>query len=495
MNSTQETLDLIKAAMAKPDADLAKAWTQSGSAVSGITAYDLEAPAKLLYPVLTPIRNITPRVSGKGGIQANWRGVTGINTTNLPVGRAEGKRAGTSVTTTADYLAVYRAIGLEDTVTWEADYAAENFQDLKALAVMQLLRATMIAEERVILGGLGTWALTRTPTPTVTPVGTGGTCSYAHDPFTVYCIALTRDGYARATLASIPQTITRTNTDATTDSINGGSARVSIAQTASCGGSVTTGSFTCTVTAVPGAVAYAWLWGGTNTADKLLGAITTTNAYTITTDVPTGTVAYSTLSNSADFSQDSLVFDGLLSLAAKTSSGSYIKSLDNAVLTSSGDGGITEIDAALASFWDNYRLSPDAIWVSSQEMKNIRAKIMTAASTGAQRFVFNVAQGKITGGSMAVSYLNPFSMNGIATEIPIELHPDMPPGTMLFTTKTLPYPLSNVSNVWQMKLRYDYRQMEWPMTKPRYEYGVYFDGVLQHYFTPALGVISNIKNG
>src|SRR5213076_229072 len=61
--------------------ELAKStFTQSGSATTGLTFYDLEAGAKFLYPVLTPLRNEIPRVSGKGGIQANWKAVTGINT-------------------------------------------------------------------------------------------------------------------------------------------------------------------------------------------------------------------------------------------------------------------------------------------------------------------------------------------------------------------------------------------------------------------------------
>lgn len=49
-------------------------FAQSGSATTGLTFYDLEAGAKFLYPVLTPLRNEIPRVSGRGGIQANWKG-------------------------------------------------------------------------------------------------------------------------------------------------------------------------------------------------------------------------------------------------------------------------------------------------------------------------------------------------------------------------------------------------------------------------------------
>ena len=39
-------------------------FSQSASATSGLTYYDLEAGAKLLFPVLTPLRNSIPRVSG-----------------------------------------------------------------------------------------------------------------------------------------------------------------------------------------------------------------------------------------------------------------------------------------------------------------------------------------------------------------------------------------------------------------------------------------------
>jgi len=52
--------------------------------------------------------------------------------------------------------------------TFEADYAAENFQDVKALAVEGLLRAMMISEEKVILGGNNSLSVANTPTPSVT---------------------------------------------------------------------------------------------------------------------------------------------------------------------------------------------------------------------------------------------------------------------------------------------------------------------------------------
>jgi hypothetical protein len=100
----QNVLDRIKTAQQKPLGDprfmnrigLEKAdtFSESASATSGLTFYDLELGAKFLYPVLTPLRNMIPRVSGKGGIQAAWRAITAINTQGLRFGVSSANRGG-----------------------------------------------------------------------------------------------------------------------------------------------------------------------------------------------------------------------------------------------------------------------------------------------------------------------------------------------------------------------------------------------------------------
>ena len=95
---------------------------------------------------------------------------------------------------------------------------------------------------------------------------------------------------------------------------------------------------------------------------------------------------------------------------------------------------------------------------------------------------------------MVRSYLNRFSMQG-GSAIDIKVHPNMPAGTMLLTTGMLPYPLAGIGNLMQIRTRQDYYQMEWPLRTGGYEYGVYADEVLQHFFPPAMGVITNIGNG
>lgn len=498
VEDTLRALGLAKGAAAGDQ--FKKAWTQSNSATSGLTEYDLEAPAKTLYPVITPLRNRTPRVGGGRGIQANWRAITGVNINGMSAGVGEGNRGGVIATSTADYFAAFRTLGLEDNVTFEAESAAEGFDDVRARAVEGLLRSLFIQQERLMVGGCASQGLGTTPTPTLAAVGSGGsipTTTTVH----VRCVALTLEGYLNSSIAGgIPAgQLTRTNADGSTDVYGGGTAAISA--DASVATSANSSSVTASVAAVTGAVAYAWFWGAT-AAGATLGAITTINSVVITTATGTGTQSPSSagVDWTADHSTNSLVYDGLLTQIVKTGSNSYVAvqptgtAGTGTALTADGNGGIVEVDAALKAFWNNYRLSPSDIWVNSQEQENMTKKILQGGSNAAQRFMVEVKDGLVAGGFKITSYLNKFAMEG-ATELPVKLHPNIPPGTILFTTDKLPYPLSNVRNVLQVRMRKGYYQLEWPLRSRKYEYGVYSDEVLQNYFPPAFGIITNIGNG
>lgn len=463
-------------------------FSQSGSATTGLTFYDLEAGAKFLYPVLTPLRNEIPRVSGRGGIQANWKAITGINTSGIRVGVSGGNRGAVMAITTQDYAASYKGIGIEDNVDFEAQYAGRGFDDIRAIAAKVGLQALMLGEELLLLGGNGTVPLGTTPTPSLTASTTNGTMTATTKH--VVCVALTLEGFVNSSIAAgIPTSVTRTNADGSVDTFGGGSAQKSASASVATSG--TTGSITATVAAVRGAVAYAWYWGA-SAATATLGAITTVNRVVMTTDAGTGTqTASNTDLPAADHSTNNLVFDGLLTQAMKSGSNAYFRSLDGAALTADGAGGIVEIDTALKSFWDNYRLTPDTIWVSSDLALQISQKILQGNANGAYRIVVNMEQGMMVGGVMVATYLNRFSMNG-ANVLKVRIHPNMPAGMMFFSSTTLPYPVSGVGNVMQVRTRQEYYQIEWPLRTRKYEYGVYADEVLQHYFPPSMGVIANI---
>ena len=493
-NVTEETLRLIGEAQKNPlvDADINRAFTQSSGATTGLTFYDLEPAAKLLFPVLTPLRNKIPRVSGKGGIQANWKAITAINPAGIRAGVSEGNRGAVIGQTLTEYLAAYRGIGLENYSTFEADLAAQGFDDAKALAVQLLLKALMIQEEALLLAGNTSVALGTTPTPTTATATTGGTITAA--TWSIICVALTQDGYANNSVAlGLTASITKTNSDASSDTFGGG-----VAQKSAAASQVTTGAtstISASVAPLPGAIAYAWYAGPSGT--ERLQVITTINSVLFT--APFGTTAQlASVLPSSDQSTNALVFDGLYAQCFKSGSGAYVGTMatgtpgTGSTLTSDGAGGVVEIETALLSFWNNYRLAPDIMYVSAQEQANITKKIIGAGAASTIRYDTDVQGGNaIAGGFVAKSYLSKV----LGKSIQIVVHPNAVPGTILFYSDGIPYPLNGVGNILQVKCRRDYYQIEWPLRSRKYEYGVYADQVLQNYFPPAFGLLTNIANG
>ncbi|NLR74217.1 hypothetical protein [Leeia aquatica] len=504
-HATQETLALLKLAQkaALPD-EIAKAFNQAASPTQGLTAYDLQAPALTLYPVLTPLRNKIPRVSGKGGTQASWRAITGINVNNLAAGVAEGRRGGVIATSTSEYVAAYRGLGLEDYVSFEAEYAAEGFDDVKARAVEGLLRSLMIGEEGVILGGNTSMPLGTTPQPTLIGSTTGG--SLATGTLSVVAVGLGFDAFwalggwnngqqgstINLATAQVPTVVNRSNADGTSDSYGGGAARKSTAATVSITGP--NGSATASVVPMANAVAYAWYWGAAGA--EVLGAVTTINSVSITANA-SGTQTAASLPAS-DNSVNSLEFDGILTQIAKSGSGAYVKTLPTgtpgvgSTLTADNAGGIVELEDAFFAFWSQYRLSPEVIYVNAQQLLDMNRKILIGGGAPLVRFNLDGNNpGAYNPSAVIGSYLNKITN----TQVKIEVHPNVPPGTILFWSDNLPYKLSGIQNAVQIRTRRDYYQLEWPLRTRKYEYGVYTDQVLQNFFPPAFGIITNIARG
>lgn len=498
--NVNETLALLKTAQSAGNPDiLAKNFVQPSTATTGLQAYDLEAPSKKLIPIMTPIRNMLPRVGGGFAIQANWKAVTGINTSSVRAGISEGKRGATISHSISENLAAYRAIGLEKNVTFEADYASRGFEDVKAQAVLQTLQATMIAEEIILLGGNTSLALGTTPTPTVSTATTGGSIGAA--TYNVICVALGLQAYWDVaginngstgqlfdpTSATVPGSITRTNADGTSDTFGGGSAQKSTAAS-----QVTTGStstISASVTAVRGAVAYAWFLG-TSGAEKL-AALTTINSVVLTSVPSTGQLASSLAAS--DNSTSSLEFDGLMTLASKSSLNSYYNALATGTAgtgtTLTGAGGrVVEIDNALASFYSSYRLQPTHLFVNFKQFQKI-TNVVLSQTNPAVYFTSDVASdAAFSAGRNVGTYLSPID----GSVMSIVVHPNMAPGTMMFYTASVPSYVDGISDIARVRTRQDYYQIEWPLRTRKYEYGVYADEVLQHFFPPSMGLLTNV---
>ncbi len=471
---------------------LAKAATfvSPSSATTGLQDYDLSPAVLNLYPVLTPLRNSIPRVGGGKSIQANWKAVTAIDTGSIFVGVSEGHRGSPIGVATKEYFAAYRTLGSEASVTDEATLAAADFDDVRARAANSGLQSLMLAEEKILLGGNTNNPLGITPTPTLVTSTAGGALP-ATATVSVVCVALTFEGRIRSSIAGgVPGLVTRTTADGFVDTFGGGSGQKSASASVTTGATATN-SVVSTVPVVRGAYGYAWYAGAVGA--EMLYDLTYINQ-SVLKALPSGTQLASSMPGS-DNSTNSLIHDGLLAMAGNVANGAgYMTLPAGAGLTPDGSGGIIEFDSILQDYWDRLRLSPSRIMVSSQEMLWIRRKILSVAGGATtSRFTFSVQQGQIVGGGMLKGYMNPFAMSGGAQEIPVTVHPNMPPGTILFLTDSLPYALNNIDNVLQVRTRRDYYQVEWPRRTRAYEYGVYTDQVLQNFFMPGMYVLTNIS--
>jgi len=495
-------LEMLKA---KYGHSLQKAFTQPGSATSGLAQYDLEQGARLLYPVTTLFRNMIPRVTGGTGIQSNWRALTAINPTNINIGLSEGHRGPAMNQTVVDKTAPFRTSGLDNFVTEQAYLAAVTFEDLMALAATTTLQGTMEGEERLDIGANSSLLLGTAATPAGTPVTTGGTLADG-TTYSVIVVALTYMGMATSTFptitgsgsAAVPSggavalPYTRSNLDGSTDLIQGFSGIQSAASSAvNVSGGTGHGSITATVAKTNGAIGYAWYAGLTPGSEKLV-AITGYPTVTITSLNSTGQAA--TALPATDTSTNALNYDGILTQILAPGSGAYVADLGGAALTTagSGSGGITEFNTLIADRIANYRLVPTDIFMSPVDQQALSKLILTGNTNLAPFFMGDSSSGGMAAAVQAKVYNNPVGFS--TAQLEIHAHPFIPAGTIIFYSRTNPYPLSNVPNIIRKLCRRDYWQVDWPVVTLQRTLGVYFDAVLQMYFPPAFGVITGVKS-
>ena len=131
-NITQDSLELVKSALANPNDNIKK----TISTATGLLAYDLQAPAKNLYPFVTPIRNTMPRVGGGTGAATNWRQVNAIIGSGFDAMGwvPEGQRSGQMNYSTSNKSASFVTIGEEDAATFFGDRRKRTGDKFAAIA-------------------------------------------------------------------------------------------------------------------------------------------------------------------------------------------------------------------------------------------------------------------------------------------------------------------------------------------------------------------------
>lgn len=414
---------------------------------TGLVAYNLEAPSKLLVPVITPLRNRIPRVGTGKGTAAEWKVITGLDTARTDIFTAEGTKAATVNVTVTPKTAGYRTISKGDNNTFQSQWAGVGFEDIKARNIMRLLAHVMIMEEQAILGADTTLAAVTAPTLTVTDGG--GTIADA--TYNVICRAETNIGRGR-----------KSNATSTGALGNGNDSAIS--------------GFT---PIVPGAVRYEWYVG--TAGNEKLEATTRINSFSITALAGTGAVV------PADDHTDALAFQGLI---RQITDGGTVISLATGANGVGTALSLADWDTLCQTMWDTWKSFPQMVVCNSAESIKLTNLVLAANGGPTLTMINDKSQlGQLTGGYRLTSLIN--KVTGYAT--PIEVHPYLAAGTLLAPSFDMPFPASDINNVMEVETRQEYLQLDYPLTSPKWEYEILVDEVVKLFFPGGTGMIRNIN--
>ena len=460
---------------------------------TSFAAFDLEAPAKLLTPRPTPLRNRIPRKkgvgtshrvkritgytgTGTGGVGNTWPGIT--ETTTTAFGSINYER-GPKISYAADDLVLpYNSYSLSDSVSFDANFSGLGYQDLRQLSSTSTLYATMLMEERMMLMARGTasgyaGALSApTFTKSAPTAGTGQTALTA----TTYYINVTAD--AGISGSGFGESIVGTETSQVVAS-----------------GQVLAVTISSPVT---GALGYN-IYVGTTTGNanvKYQGTLRGTGTFYIngagSVNLPANNVALTTSGAAAtraaaDTSAYATGYDGILPTVLGANSG-YNNSI-NAVFSTSNPG--AEYQTVFARLYDSVKADPDLVLLNGNDRKQLSDAIKSGSTANYRLNITNPGEnGGNTYGSIVTGLQN--EVTGKAVDL--EVHPWLPQGVSPVLSFTLPIPDTEVSDVWSNFMVQDYMGIQWPVTQFAYEFSTYFRGTFFCTAPAWNGAVSGITN-
>ncbi|HVL65732.1 MAG TPA: hypothetical protein VM364_00590 [Vicinamibacterales bacterium] len=429
---------------------------------TGLVAYNLEPIARLLQPAYSPLRNRIPRVGNtKGGTAVNWKVIRSLDTAKSAVFTAEGVKAAKVSVTVTDRNAAFKTISLGDEVTFKSQWAGRSFEDVKARTIQRLLKTGIIREEQGILGGRNA-ALPAVTNPTVAVINGGGTVADA-----------TYNVHVRAVGHMPGEGLTAKGRF---------SAAVSTGAVANGNDSIITAS----VPYVEGASRYEWYVGVGADANCRLEAVTRINSVAISALKGTGVDVAAVKAADTGNGGDVLAFDGLF--AQLDGQFNINKTLPTGVLGTGTQLSLDDVDGVLQNMWDEYRTDPDLISVNSEESIKI-TQLVLAANGGPTLYVTrNDDQSSVTGGYRVTHYIN----KATGKAIPIEVHPYQQQGTIGIFTFEMPFSASDIDNPIEIETLQEWMQIDYPPTRPAWDFEVLVDEAVKIYFPGANAVIRNI---
>jgi hypothetical protein len=455
--------------------DIQKDITLTSPLSTSFAAFDLEAPAKLLTPRPTPLRNRIPRKkgvgtshrvkrilgytgTGTGGVGNTWPGVTQDTTTTFG---AIAYERGPKISYAADDLILpYNSYSLSDSVTFDANFSGLGYQDLRQLSSTSTLYATMLMEERMMLMARGTASgysgALAAPTFTVaSPVASGSQVALAA---TNYFVNVTTD--AGISVNGFGESILGTESGST----------------AVASGDVLT---VTVATPVPGALGYNIYVGTTTGAANLKyqGTLKGTGTFTIqgagTQGLTGNNAAFTTTGAAAtravaDTSAYATGYDGILPTVLGPNSG-FNNSI-NSTFSTSNPG--AEYQTVFANLYQNVKADPDVVLMNGNDRKQLSDAIKSGSTANYRLTIDNPGTSGTTYGSIVTGLQNEVT----GKSVDIMVHPWLNPGVSPVLSFTLPIPDTEVSDVWANFMVQDYMGIQWPVTQFSYDFSTYFRG-------------------
>jgi len=466
--------------------DIVKDLTLTSPISTGLVAFDLEAPAKLIFPKMTPLRNKLARKKGVGtshrlkvinaitgsesGVADTFPGIT--DSTANTFGAGSYNRGAKIGYAGYDRSFVYKQFSLSDNVPFSAQFQGQGYQDIRQLAQTTTLYASMLSEEKMLLmsrgvtgdGNIGALSIPTATAAARTKVAGEVGLAYAG---TYYIKVAADSGQFGASASSTLITVTGVTSGQVID---------------------------VTVADVVGAMGYeifassnASSGTGTDAQLKYQGR-TPYNVFTLggAADLTATGAAATTVAS--DTSAYATGYDGIIAqiIGASGAPSGYTNRL-NAGFSTSNPG--VEYQNAFYALYNSVKADPDEVLLSGADRKQLSDAIKSGSTAN---YRLNISQDEVGGvvlGDIVTGLQNEVTGKGVA----VTVHPWMPTGNSTILSYTLPIPDSNVSDVWAVHNTVDYMAIEWPVVDFNYSNSVYWNGALTCAAPQFNGLLQGIK--
>lgn len=436
---------------------------------TGITGVNLEGPAKLLYPLLSPFRQTIGR-EVRPGSQADFMRILTV----VPGGRfssAAGTRSNGFTITKDKPSFTYKSYGQLGNFQWEAQIAGQNLkEDIRQRTRTLNLLAAMKREEGLIFGGnitaLGT-PTGLTTTPATTGAAAAGGVGIAAATYQCRVSALTWEGMNLASRVARTDKAAAQNFDASLSvPTQGGTIGITAAQAnvAAVVGGTGDGIIGLTWNAIAGAFGYAIY-----VDNKLQCVLPAQTKVTLTGINTTGEAV-----PSGDSTASATDFDGMWPQLVAGTSGPAKKRLNNNLGTPSGNQ-ITAIADAIQDVYDRFKVQPDRLLVAWDVHDQLDRKLASVAN---DRINLNYIVGP-DGPKFEQLRFYPSPIDG--RQIPIEQCPNLFGGMMMGVLDAVPIPDSEIPAAWKMLMGSDWVELAYAMTDPKEEFEQRAFGALAGY--------------